>query len=103
MIKKKLICTLCVHIISEKIIIELFEKENTHHIEHCINCNTLHITKKINIKRWLGFAFQHPFRFKVYTKLVKKYCIQCHPLLLVQWNGRCPQCNSELLLRVTEQ
>ena len=100
MTQKTLICTLCTHTIDEKRIIELFEKDQTHRIQHCTNCNTLHPIKKSNIKRWLELAFKHPFRFRAYTKLAKKHCIQCDPLLLVQWNGRCPKCNAELLLKV---
>ena len=100
MTQKTLICTLCSHTIDDKRIITLFEKEQTHRIQQCTHCNTLHPTKQKNIKRWLGLAFKHPFRFRAYTKLAKKHCIQCDPLLLVQWNGRCPKCNAELLLRV---
>ena len=98
--QKTLICTLCSHTIDEKRIITLFEKEQTHRIQHCTHCNTLHPIKKSNIKRWLELAFKHPFRFRAYRKRAKKYCIQCDPLLLVQWNGRCPKCNAELLLKV---
>ena len=98
--QKRLICTLCSHTIDNTKIITLFEKEEVHRIKHCTNCNTLHPTKKSSIKRWLGLAFKHPFRFRAYTKLAKKHCIQCDPLHLVEWNGRCPKCNSELLLRV---
>lgn len=100
MTQKTLICTLCTHTIDEKRIIELFEKDQTHRIQHCTNCNTLHPIKKSNIKCWLGLALKHPFRFSGHLSLAKKQCIQCDPLLLVQWNGRCPKCNSELFLRV---
>ena len=100
MTQKTLIYTLCSHTIDEKRIITLFEKEQTHRIQHCTHCNTLHPIKKSNIKRWLELAFKHPFRFRAYRKRAKKYCIQCDPLLLVQWNGRCPKCNAELLLKV---
>ena len=100
MTQKMLICTLCAHTIDEKRIITLFEKEQTHRIQHCTHCNTLHPIKKSNIKRWLELAFKHPFRFRAYTKLAKKHCIQCDPFLLVEWNGRCPKCNAELLLKV---
>ena len=100
MTQKMLICTLCTHTIDEKRIIESFEKGYTHRIQHCTHCNTLHPIKKSTIKRWLGLAFKHPFRFIAYTKLAKKHCIQCDPFLLVEWNGRCPKCNAELLLKV---
>ena len=100
MAQKTLVCTLCSHTIDSKKIITLFEKEEVHRIKQCTNCNTLHPIKKSSIKRWLALAFKHPFRFKAHLSLAKKQCISCDPQFLVAWNGRCPLCNSELLLRV---
>ena len=100
MTQKTLLCTLCSHTIDEKSIIERFEKGDTHRIKHCTQCRTLYSLKKSSIKHWLAFALKPPVRFKTQVKKVKKSCTLCDATSFIDWNGRCPKCNSELLLRV---